>query len=307
MTRGCLKTRSHDPATLGSEDARRDDPINARRIGRRVGQGYSHPVSDALLHAFPSRLRDSVSNAVAMIPPAEHDAAGGFVVRVGDESVVIPQRIYNPEPLANVTDAWHGLERELVGCLYTRHHDGHVRERHLRSVIQLGYPWVVPFVVQLIGEYVVERSSSTSRRGWWISTSAVRLDRPCRAQPLRDKRFGAPAPYVGSMDAGGRRNRSGYLSLLGWRRAVGVHKAPGRTPSVAVSPPAWGLEKSRHQPPATGQTRDLARPSGRRRGRSFTSCLQERGFGCSYGEHGERVRADALGVSLQMDHSNEGR
>jgi hypothetical protein len=41
-------------------------------------------------------------------------------------------------------------------CLYSRHGDGMVRQRHLGQIIRAGEPWVVPFVVQLVGEYVLE-------------------------------------------------------------------------------------------------------------------------------------------------------
>lgn len=38
----------------------------------------------------------------------------------------------------------------------TRHHDGYVRQRHLEPLVAEPGEWVVPFVVQLLGEYVVE-------------------------------------------------------------------------------------------------------------------------------------------------------
>jgi hypothetical protein len=44
----------------------------------------------------------------------------------------------------------------ILHCLYSRHGDGMVRQRHLEQIIPSGEPWVVPFVVQLVGEYVLE-------------------------------------------------------------------------------------------------------------------------------------------------------
>jgi hypothetical protein len=38
----------------------------------------------------------------------------------------------------------------------TRHHDGHVREEYLRRVIKSKEKWVIPFIIQLTGEYVIE-------------------------------------------------------------------------------------------------------------------------------------------------------
>ncbi|MFG2626846.1 hypothetical protein [Streptomyces sp. NPDC048473] len=44
----------------------------------------------------------------------------------------------------------------IVHCLYSRHSDGLVRQRHLEQILESSEPWVVPFVVQLAGEYVLE-------------------------------------------------------------------------------------------------------------------------------------------------------
>ena len=38
----------------------------------------------------------------------------------------------------------------------TRHSSGFIREKHLRSIICSNREWIPPFVVQLVGEYVVE-------------------------------------------------------------------------------------------------------------------------------------------------------
>ncbi len=47
-------------------------------------------------------------------------------------------------------------QRQLLHCLYSRHCDGVVRQRHLEKVVGSTDPMVVPFVVQLVGEYVLE-------------------------------------------------------------------------------------------------------------------------------------------------------
>ena len=46
--------------------------------------------------------------------------------------------------------------KELLACLLTRHHSGFVRERYLPSLLSCDHPWVTPFVVSLVGEYVIE-------------------------------------------------------------------------------------------------------------------------------------------------------
>ena len=55
-----------------------------------------------------------------------------------------------------MTAALSPVQRLQLACLYTRHHDGYVRQRHLRQIIRCTEPWAVPFVVQLLGEYVLE-------------------------------------------------------------------------------------------------------------------------------------------------------
>ena len=37
-----------------------------------------------------------------------------------------------------------------------RHSDGHVREECLLQIVAVDRPWLAPFVVQLLGEYVIE-------------------------------------------------------------------------------------------------------------------------------------------------------
>ncbi|WP_431783048.1 hypothetical protein [Streptomyces chumphonensis] len=79
-----------------------------------------------------------------------------FEVEVQGETVAIPSRIYNEEPGADLERPLAGSQHVISHCLYSRHHDGWVRQRHLEQIVASGEPWVVPFVVQLAGEYVLE-------------------------------------------------------------------------------------------------------------------------------------------------------
>ena len=38
----------------------------------------------------------------------------------------------------------------------TRHHSGFVREEHLARIVCRNHDWIPPFVIQLVGEYVIE-------------------------------------------------------------------------------------------------------------------------------------------------------
>lgn len=39
---------------------------------------------------------------------------------------------------------------------FSRHHDGYVRERCIRQVLKVNEKFVLPFIIQLLGEYVIE-------------------------------------------------------------------------------------------------------------------------------------------------------
>jgi hypothetical protein len=69
---------------------------------------------------------------------------------VGGEPVHIPSRIYH-DPMAP-SDVLTALflkpvQRTILACLYTRHHDGRVRQNWLRTIAASTEPWVAPFVV----------------------------------------------------------------------------------------------------------------------------------------------------------------
>lgn len=75
-------------------------------------------------------------------------------ISINGEPVNIPWRIYSPEPelLPEISD----LQRTIVACLYTRHHNGFIREKYLSDLFRPSYSWVPPFLLQLVGEYVLE-------------------------------------------------------------------------------------------------------------------------------------------------------
>ena len=126
------------------------------RVSGRYSAGarevdYGGPV-DAFSAAFPEALRSDVAAAVTVVPPSALGPAQAFVARVGGEAVTIPYRIYNPEPARFLT----GQQQLVLDCLYSRHHDGRVRQRHLRAVLPAARDWTVPYIVRVLGEYVLE-------------------------------------------------------------------------------------------------------------------------------------------------------
>jgi len=127
---------------------------------RNASQGSVDNGDDAarLRGAFPRYLVADVDAALAVIPLAQHrpsvDDIGPVVV--DGEAVHIPARIYSAEPEPTAVASLSELSQAVLSCLFTRHHDGFVRQRQVRRLLSVEGPWIPPYVLQLIGEYVVE-------------------------------------------------------------------------------------------------------------------------------------------------------
>lgn len=120
---------------------------------------------DLMTRAFPRALHESAASALSKVSfRTQHPASLFFFPKVAGEIVTIPQRVYF-DNLADVEAAsLNGLERTIIDLLCTRHENGFVRERSLANVIGLREAWVAPFVIRLLGEYVVEILTLIERR-----------------------------------------------------------------------------------------------------------------------------------------------
>ncbi|WP_372346306.1 hypothetical protein [Streptomyces sp. KL116D] len=132
--------------------------------------------ADVLTAAFPAALADEAKGALEVMPHVRLAPVAPFDVEVQGETVTIPSRIYHDEPDAELQASLTATQQLILHCLYSRHCDGRVRQRHLERIVASDEPWVVPFVVQLAGEYVVEILAAITRGlpGLAISGSAQR-------------------------------------------------------------------------------------------------------------------------------------
>lgn len=111
---------------------------------------------DAAVKAFPSELGAEVEQAVRLLVPSRHAPVDGFDVSVRGQWLRIPYRIYEDPPSSGAMDDLGEIARVILDCLLTRHHSGYVRQRHVKKVISTDADWGVPFVITLVGEYVIE-------------------------------------------------------------------------------------------------------------------------------------------------------
>ena len=107
-----------------------------------------------LVNAFPAGLRDDAMKVVSALPNPSH-WAHSFSVKIGEETVWIPYRIYHDPAQIDSADLSRN-QRNLLACLLTRHHSGFTRAENLTKILDSNQNWVPPFIVQLLGEYVIE-------------------------------------------------------------------------------------------------------------------------------------------------------
>lgn len=91
-----------------------------------------------------------------MMPDATYSPLDPFRVDVQGERVTIPSRLCQDEPAAGWETSLAPPQQVIAHCLYSRHSDGYIRQRHIEQVLESSEPWVAPFVVRLAGEYVLE-------------------------------------------------------------------------------------------------------------------------------------------------------
>jgi len=104
--------------------------------------------------AFPVAVRDDARLAFSGFP-ATRLLGKSCSLLIGSDVVTLPARIYNDPALIHF-DSLTDIQREMVSCLLTRHTSGFVRQQRLTQIIRSRHVWVPPFVIQLVGEYVIE-------------------------------------------------------------------------------------------------------------------------------------------------------
>jgi hypothetical protein len=151
---------AYDAAYLGRDPESEIAESRGRRSSRRkildqsVVSTMKLQDNRDLLRAFPSSVRNDVSAVVSVLPENPH-GVGHFQVQVDRETIEIPNRVYHNPVLIDVGKL-SDFQRHLVDCILTRHNDGHVRQTYLDKIIDSNKPWVPAYVIQLLGEYVVE-------------------------------------------------------------------------------------------------------------------------------------------------------
>ncbi len=107
--------------------------------------------------AFPVEVREEVNSLLTKFNiETIHTTKGFEKVVVGKEIIDIPTRIYYKPPYSLVDSKYTQTERKILNCIFSRHNDGYIRQKAILNIIDSDSNWTTPYVVRIIGEYVIE-------------------------------------------------------------------------------------------------------------------------------------------------------
>lgn len=106
---------------------------------------------------FPSSLKSDVDSVARIIPKENHlpHKLDGSLI-VDSDLIQIYSRIYNREPNISAVMELTKTQQLILHCIYTRHYDGFIRQKYLTKLLGDQRSWTAPFIITLIGEYVIE-------------------------------------------------------------------------------------------------------------------------------------------------------
>lgn len=112
--------------------------------------------ADLLGEAFPQSLHKLATDAAiyGSVQLEDRQWTEQFEVTLWGEKIRIPARLRFRNNHADETLG--GDIRLMVRCLRSRSNDGFERQRAVRDLLLNIQPWAAPFIVALIGEYLVE-------------------------------------------------------------------------------------------------------------------------------------------------------
>lgn len=111
---------------------------------------------DKLLNAFPKTLKSDVEAVWDILPRDITFSSNTQTIQLNNELLIISYRFYFAEPDCERERKLTETQSTILNCIYLRHHDGYLRQRRLKNLIDKSDYWVTPFTIQLLGEYVIE-------------------------------------------------------------------------------------------------------------------------------------------------------
>lgn len=117
-----------------------------------------------MYQAFPKEYRDDVNTVCKRI--ILHSVAWNGSLFTSEnsawhlpsgETVDFPYRLFISDRLMPSLTPLTPREELIYHCIFTRCHNGYVREKHVRAILDNDAPaWAMPYVIKLCDEYIVE-------------------------------------------------------------------------------------------------------------------------------------------------------
>lgn len=113
--------------------------------------------NEGIWQAFPVEERANlISLFLKFDIETKHSAMSGEMVSLGMETIKIPSRIYWKPPYSLNNAKLTIAEKEIINCIFSRHDNGFVRQKAIRNIIDSDKIWVIPYILRITGEYVIE-------------------------------------------------------------------------------------------------------------------------------------------------------
>lgn len=115
------------------------------------------------IDGFPLYLKETVQKLTEELPFKTYNNISHYQTEeritysLNGQSISFPYRIYIHEMEYEVFSKMSDKEKMIISCIYSRSHNGFIREKHIRNLLSMDYPeWVIPYIFKVCDEYVVE-------------------------------------------------------------------------------------------------------------------------------------------------------
>jgi hypothetical protein len=115
-------------------------------------------IETKLSNSFPVALKQDVEKVLDIVTFGKDiSISDNFItLNYNKEIIQLPYRIYFDEPSLEKETALTELQKTILHCIFLRHYNGFVRQRRLELLVNNRYYFIVPFAIQLLGEYVIQ-------------------------------------------------------------------------------------------------------------------------------------------------------
>lgn len=107
--------------------------------------------------AFPYEAREEVNSLLTKFNIQTTHPTNAFEKAfLAKQTIDLPTRIYYKPPHYPINAKLTQTEKDLLNCIFSRHHDGYIRQKAIQNILHSQNDWAIPYLVRIIGEYVIQ-------------------------------------------------------------------------------------------------------------------------------------------------------